>query len=74
MTANTIYFLIQFFKRVFCIPSGTCRHIPSCSHFVKAAIIELPFHEAVVRILSRLLRCHPFGTSGYDPVIKEKNN
>jgi putative component of membrane protein insertase Oxa1/YidC/SpoIIIJ protein YidD len=71
---NSIYFLIQIFKRLFCIPSGTCRHVPSCSRFVGEALVELPFHKAIFRIFGRLLQCHPLGTSGYDPVIKEKTN
>jgi hypothetical protein len=52
------------------MPSGTCRHIPTCSQFAREAIIELPLHLAVLRILGRLLRCNPLGTYGFDPVIK----
>ena len=70
--ANVLYFLIQFVKRAFGIPSGTCRHIPSCSQYAKEAIVELPLGEALVCIGRRILRCHPFGTSGYDPVIKKE--
>jgi putative component of membrane protein insertase Oxa1/YidC/SpoIIIJ protein YidD len=72
--ANVIFFAIQMLKRIFCIPSGTCRHVPSCSQFIKTAIIELPLHEAFLRIFGRLARCHPFGTSGYDPVATDNNS
>ncbi|MCL1945571.1 MAG: membrane protein insertion efficiency factor YidD [Chitinivibrionia bacterium] len=70
--ANAIYFAIQLTKQIFCIPSGTCRHIPSCSQFARTAIIELPAHVAIFRIIARLLRCHPFGTWGYDPVLRDE--
>jgi len=68
--ADVIYFLIQFVKKLFLIPSGTCRFTPTCSQFAREAIIELPPHIAIYRIFGRLIKCHPFGTSGYDPVIR----
>jgi putative component of membrane protein insertase Oxa1/YidC/SpoIIIJ protein YidD len=74
VAADVIFFAIQFVKRIFCIPSGTCRHVPSCSQFIKTAIVELPLLEALQRIFGRLIRCHPLGTSGYDPVIIDNNS
>lgn len=47
---------------------GCCRFEPSCSHY---AIEAFEVHGAVKGFLLaawRLLRCHPFGKSGYDPV------
>jgi putative membrane protein insertion efficiency factor len=46
----------------------TCRYLPSCSDYAATAIHR---HGAVVGswlALKRLLRCHPWGGSGYDPV------
>ena len=44
-----------------------CRFAPSCSHYAQEAIAQ---HGAkgVWLTLRRLLRCHPFGGTGYDPV------
>lgn len=45
-----------------------CRHVPSCSTY---AVEALEAHGAVRGswlALRRLGRCHPWGTSGYDPV------
>jgi len=45
-----------------------CRFEPSCSRYM---IEALQTHGAVKGLLLgawRLLRCHPFGKSGYDPV------
>ena len=48
--------------------SGCCRFEPSCSN---DAIEALRVHGALKGswlTLRRLLRCRPFGPSGYDPV------
>ena len=48
--------------------SGCCRFEPSCSNYM---IEALRIHGAVKGSwlgVKRLLRCHPFGASGYDPV------
>ena len=74
LTADTIYFIIQFVKRLFLIPSGTCRFSPTCSQFARDAIVELPPHVAIVRIFGRLVKCQPFGTFGFDPVIKNNGD
>ena len=45
-----------------------CRFEPSCSNYM---IESLKVHGAVKGTLLglwRLLRCHPFGSHGYDPV------
>ncbi len=45
-----------------------CRHVPSCSTY---AVEALELHGAVRGswlAVRRLGRCHPWGTSGYDPV------
>jgi len=49
----------------------SCRHIPTCSQY---AIEALKKHGAIKGIwlaLKRLSKCHPWGTSGYDPVPAE---
>lgn len=46
----------------------TCRFAPSCSAY---AIEALSRHGAIKGgwlTMKRLLRCHPWGGSGYDPV------
>lgn len=49
-----------------------CRHIPSCSNYgIEAIKIHGAFYGSYLTI-KRILRCNPFGTSGYDPVPKGK--
>ncbi|MBZ0166620.1 MAG: membrane protein insertion efficiency factor YidD [Candidatus Omnitrophica bacterium] len=45
-----------------------CRHIPSCSQYAIAAIQEHGPLRGVALSGRRLLRCHPWGSHGYDPV------
>tara|TARA_B100000315_G_scaffold259956_1_gene318328 strand:+ start:11176 stop:11550 length:375 start_codon:yes stop_codon:yes gene_type:complete len=47
---------------------GSCRHLPTCSQYAVEAIdIHGPFHGFWLA-LKRVLRCNPWGSSGYDPV------
>lgn len=61
--------LIAFYRT--CISPLTppaCRYTPTCSQYAKEAIIKYgPFRGGWLA-LKRILRCHPFGGSGYDPV------
>ncbi len=62
--------LIRGYQRLFSplLPAHTCRFLPTCSAYGYDAIRH---HGALVGLgltIRRLLRCHPWGGSGYDPV------
>jgi putative membrane protein insertion efficiency factor len=48
--------------------AGLCRHEPSCSRYASEALGRHGAAKGAWLALRRLARCHPFGTSGYDPV------
>jgi len=50
-----------------------CRHFPTCSSYTIEAIEEWGPMKGVWLGIKRILKCHPWGTSGYDPVPKKKN-
>ena len=46
----------------------SCRYYPSCSHYAAEAVVEHGPCHGLLLAARRLLRCHPWGGSGYDPV------
>ena len=47
-----------------------CRFVPSCSNYAIQSIEDKGVVKGVYFSLRRVLKCHPFGGSGYDPVNK----
>ena len=45
-----------------------CRHLPTCSEYALEAIERNGAWRGGWLALSRVLRCHPWGTHGFDPV------
>jgi putative membrane protein insertion efficiency factor len=43
-----------------------CRHLPSCSEYADEAITQFGLWAGGWMALARILRCHPWGTSGLD--------
>ncbi len=52
---------------------GACRHIPTCSAYAIEALRTHGAWRGSWLTLRRLLRCHPWGTHGYDPVPPPKS-
>jgi len=48
-----------------------CRFIPTCSEYTKEAIKVHGFFKGCFLGFKRILKCNPFGNSGYDPVPKK---
>ena len=60
---------IKFYQK--CISPFTppmCRFTPTCSHYAVEAIRKHGPFKGFWLALKRIMRCHPWGGSGYDPV------
>ena len=66
------YLLIKFVQVYQAILSPllhpSCRFYPTCSQYVVEAIEKRGIIVGILKGVWRVLRCHPFGGSGYDPV------
>ncbi len=51
-----------------------CRFTPTCSEYMAEAITEYGVIKGIKLGVKRLLKCHPFGKYGYDPIKKEGKN
>jgi hypothetical protein len=51
---------------------NNCRHLPTCSQYTVEAIEEWGPVKGIWLGLKRISKCHPWGTSGIDPVPKKK--
>ena len=52
---------------VFYLLGARCRHEPSCSEYAAEAFRRHRLGRAFWLTVSRLSRCHPFGSHGFDP-------
>ena len=48
-----------------------CRFSPTCSCYAREAFKGHGFRSGLLMTSKRLLRCHPWGGHGYDPVRNE---
>ena len=55
------------------ILKANCRYLPSCSEYSIIAFKKYGLVKGFYYSLKRILKCHPFGGSGYDPVPKKIN-
>jgi len=59
-------FLINLYQITPLHSHTMCRFIPTCSEYTKIKIQEHGFLKGWYLGIKRILKCHPFGKSGYD--------
>lgn len=67
--ARLLLLMVRFYRRaVSPLLPPSCRFVPSCSAYAEEAIRRHGAARGGWLATRRLLRCHPFGGSGFDPV------
>lgn len=60
---------IRFYQKFISpLTPPTCRFTPTCSHYAIEAIRKHGPFKGLALAVWRILRCNPWGGSGYDPV------
>ncbi|MEX0645480.1 MAG: membrane protein insertion efficiency factor YidD [Parvularculaceae bacterium] len=66
--------LLWLYKRtlspLFYVLGARCRHQPTCSDYAAEAFRRHGAWRGFWLAFSRFSRCHPFGSHGFDPVLK----
>jgi hypothetical protein len=69
LISSFILFFIYIYQKIVSpmIPAR-CRYTPTCSQYSKDSILKYGPFRGMALTLKRILKCHPWGGSGYDPV------
>ena len=49
----------------------SCRYLPTCSDYSIEALKTYGFVKGLLLSSKRIMSCHPWGNSGFDPVKKD---
>eukprot|EP00271_Cylindrocystis_brebissonii_P006283 TRINITY_DN18996_c0_g1_i1.p1 TRINITY_DN18996_c0_g1~~TRINITY_DN18996_c0_g1_i1.p1 ORF type:complete len:279 (-),score=26.48 TRINITY_DN18996_c0_g1_i1:328-1164(-) len=60
--------LLKFYKReISPLLPGSCRYVPTCSEYAMEAYTRYGAGKGSILTAWRIMRCNPFGGSGFDP-------
>ena len=72
--AFPLILLVRFYQvAISPFTPSTCRYNPTCSHYAIEALKKRGLIIGGWLSLKRIISCHPWGGSGYDPVPEKEN-
>ena len=71
----SLIFIIKIYQFIFSPLIGkNCRYLPTCSEYVIESLKLHGLLRGSLFAIKRILKCHPFGGHGFDPIPKRKQN
>ena len=68
MIKKLLLFFITAYQKISIRTPPRCRFYPTCSEYMKEAIIKYGVIKGGWIGIKRICRCHPLNEGGYDPV------
>ena len=69
-----IYLVMLYKKCLSPFLPGSCRFQPTCSEYMIDALKKYGVFKGLYLGIKRILRCHPWGGSGFDPVLDKESH
>lgn len=67
--------IIKIYQKIPLSSHNKCRYIPTCSNYAIESINTYGSIKGSFMAIKRIIRCNPWGGSGFDPVpMKEKKH
>ena len=68
MIKKFLLFLIKVYQSISKYTPPVCRFTPTCSEYMRQAIVKYGVLKGVWLGVKRICKCHPFHPGGYDPL------
>ena len=72
LPARAMLRLVHGYQHVFAYRPSPCRYLPTCSNYALDAIERHGALKGGWLAVRRITRCHPWGSSGWDPVPERR--
>ena len=70
-----LIFIIKIYQFIISPLIGkNCRYLPTCSEYAIESLKSHGLLRGLFFAIRRILKCHPFGGHGFDPIPKRKQN
>ena len=70
--ARVMLRFVRGYQHVFAYRASPCRYLPTCSNYALDALERHGALRGGWMALRRITRCHPWGSSGWDPVPERR--